>query len=121
MHCLKVNKAPRPDVIPNIIVKLFAFEFAHVIADIYNVSLCNDYLPHFLKSAAVSPLPKQSPPNSIENGAVSLICQVANVMEGFTLARILPSIPHQLDNKQFAAVAVAGKSTEQAIVYILHL
>ena len=39
-------------------------------------------------------------------------------MEGFTLTRILPTILPQLDNKQFA---VAGKSTEQAIVYILHL
>ena len=38
-------------------------------------------------------------------------------MEGFTLNRILPTILPQLDNKQFA---VAAKSTEQAIVYILH-
>jgi hypothetical protein len=34
-------------------------------------------------------------------------------LEGFTLTRIFPTILPQLDNKQFA---VAGKSTEQAIV-----
>jgi hypothetical protein len=43
---------------------------------------------------------------------------LAKVMEGLTLARILPSIISHLDNKQFA---MAGKSTQQAIVYILHL
>ena len=46
---------------------------------------------------------------------ISLTCQIAKVMEGFTLTRILPTILPQLD-KQFA---VAGKSTEQAIIYVL--
>ena len=39
-------------------------------------------------------------------------------MEGFTLSRILPNIIPFLDPKQFA---VAGKSTDHAIVYLLHL
>ena len=39
-------------------------------------------------------------------------------MEGFTLSRILSSILDHMDRKQFA---VAGKSTEQALVYILNL
>jgi hypothetical protein len=38
--------------------------------------------------------------------------------EGFTLTRILLSIVSQLDNKQFA---MAGKSTQEAILYILHV
>ena len=38
-----------------------------------------------------------------------------NIIEGFTLAKILPTILPQLDNiKQFAVV---GKFTEQASVY----
>ena len=49
---------------------------------------------------------------------VSLTCQIAKVMEGFTLTWILPSILDRIDSKQFA---VAAKSTEQALVYILHL
>ena len=39
-------------------------------------------------------------------------------MEGLTLARILPLLLPKLDSKQFA---VAGKSTVQAVVYLLHL
>ena len=117
---LKTGKAPGPDGIPNVILKTFSFELAPVIADIYNSSLRDAYLPPLLKRAAVTPLPKQSPPGSIENGIrpISLTCEIAKVMEGLTLARILPSIISHLNNKQFA---MAGKSTQQAIVYILHL
>ena len=117
---VKIGKASGPDGIPNIVLKTFAFELAPVIADIYNTSLCEGYLPPLLKSAAVIPIPKKCPVNDIEKDIrpISLTCQIAKVMEGFTLTRILPTILPQLDNKQFA---VAGKSTEQAIVYILHL
>ena len=117
---VKVGKAPGPDGIPNIVLKTFAFQLAPVIADIYNTSLCEGYLPPLLKSAAVIPVPKKCPVNDIEKDIrpISLTCQIAKVMEGFTLTRIFPTILLQLDNKQFA---VAGKSTEQAIVYILHL
>ena len=40
------------------------------------------------------------------------------MLEGFTLARVYPSIVGNLDRDQFA---VAGKSTDQALVYLLHL
>ena len=39
------------------------------------------------------------------------------MLKGFTLARVYPSVVGNLDRKQFA---VAGKSTEQALVYLLH-
>ena len=39
-------------------------------------------------------------------------------MEGFTLSRVLPGITERLDPKQFA---MAGKATQHAIVYLLHL
>ena len=105
--------------LPNIVLT-FAFELAPVIADIYNTSLCEGYLPPLLKSAAVIPIPKKRPANDIEKDIrpISLTCQIANVMQGFTLTRILPTILPQLDNKQFA---VAGKSPEQVIIYVLHL
>ena len=77
-------------------------------------------MPSLLKTAAVIPIPKQTPPHSIEydNRPISLTCQIAKLMEGFTVTRIMPSIVSQLDKKQFA---MAGKSTQQAIVYKLHL
>lgn len=39
-------------------------------------------------------------------------------MEGLTLSRVAPAVLADLDAKQFAS---PGKSTEQAIAYILHL
>ena len=86
----------------------------------YNTSLCEGYLPPLLKSAAVIPIRKKCPANDIEKDIrpISLTCQIAKVLERFTLTRVLSTILPQLDKKQFA---VTGKSTEQAIVYILHL
>ena len=120
LRSLNTRKAPGPDGIPNQILKEFAFELAPVIADIYNSSLRDAYVPSLLKTAAVTPIPKQTPPDSIENDIrpISLTCQIAKLMEGFTVTRIMPSIVSQLDKKQFA---MAGKSTQQAIVYMLHL
>ena len=74
----------------------------------------------YWKQACVRPLPKQNPASSIENDVrpVSLTSQIAKVMEGFTLVRMLPTIIDKLDVKQFA---VSGKSTVHAMVYLLHL
>ena len=61
-----------------------------------------------------------TPPKYIENDVrpISLTCQLAKVLEGFTLARVYLSLVGSLGRNQFA---VAGKSTEQALVYLLHL
>ena len=61
-----------------------------------------------------------TPPKCIEDDVrpISLTCQLAKVLEGFTLARVYPSIVGNLDRNQFA---VAGKSTEPALVCLLHL
>ena len=48
---------------------------------------------------------------------ISLTCQLAKVLKGSTLARVYPSIVGNLNRNQFA---VAGKSIEQALVYLLH-
>ena len=78
------------------------------------------YVPELFKCADVRPLPKQMPPMSIENDIrpVSLTCQLAKVMEGFTLSRISRPIINNLDPKQFA---VPGKSTSHTLAYILHI
>ena len=66
------------------------------------------------------PLPKQTPAKTIEDDIrpVSRTSQVAKLMEGFTLVRILPDVTCELDPKQFA---VAGKSTCHAMCFLLHL
>ena len=60
------------------------------------------------------------PARSVEKDIrpVSLTCQVAKVMESFTLARLLSVLLDKLDLKQFA---LSGRSTTQALVYLLHL
>ena len=57
---------------------------------------------------------------SVENDMrpVSLTYQVAKVMESFTLVRLLPVLLDKLDLKQFA---LSGRSTSQALVYLLYL
>ena len=77
-------------------------------------------MPPALKAAVVTPTPKRTPPDSIQNGIrpISLTSQIAKLREGFTLTRIMPLIVNQLYHKHFS---IAGKSTQQAIVYILHL
>ena len=91
-----------------------------VVADLYNSTLREGFIPLLLKSAIVHPLPKVTPPKCIEDDvrSIFLTCQLAKVLEGFTLARVYPSIVGNLGRNQFA---VAGKSTEQALVYLLHL
>ncbi|XP_048590485.1 uncharacterized protein LOC116620085 [Nematostella vectensis] len=116
----KVKKAPGPDGIPNTILKTFSFELAPVICDLYNSSLTDGFFPSPLKSAIARPLPKSKHAKTVENDVrlISLTSQVAKIMEGLTLSRMLPAVLDKIDSKQFA---VASKSTEQAIVYILHL
>ena len=71
-------------------------------------------------SADVRPLPKLKPARSVEKDIrpISLTCQVAKMMESFTLARLLPVLLDKLDLKQFA---LSGRSTTQALVCLLHL
>ena len=117
---LKTTMSPGPDRIPNKILKIFAFEFAPVITDIYNASLLQGVFPDQLKRSIVVPIPKVLPPQSIEDDLrpISLTVQVSKVMEGFMLQSLMSQVGLQLDAKQFA---LPGKSTTQTLVYFLHL
>lgn len=116
---INTNKSPGPDLIPNQILKMFAFEFAPVIADVYNASLSQGVYPHQLKLSIVRPIPKELPPSSIENDLrpISLTSQISKIMERFTIDSLMPQVLDQLDTKQFA---LPNKSTTQALVYLLH-
>ena len=116
---IKANKSPCPSVIPNKILKDFAFEFALILTDIYNSSLKDGYVPAQLKESQVRPLPKCSSPKTVENDLrpITPTSQIAKIMEGFTLESLYDQVIDRLDPKQFA---VSGKSTTHAFVYILH-
>ena len=49
----KTTKSPGPDMIPNKILKTFAFEFAPVITDIFNTSMKQGIFPDKLKRSLV--------------------------------------------------------------------
>ena len=99
---LKVSKSPGPAWTPKIVLKSFAFELATVIYELYNSSLIEGYLPPLYKSAAVRPLAKHKPARAVENDIrpVSLTCQLAKVLEGFTLLWLTPPVLTNLGNKQ---------------------
>jgi hypothetical protein len=67
LSSLQINKAIGPDNITNRILKEFAPELAPVIRNIYNQSMKEANIPSPLKSSIVIPIPKISPPQTIEN------------------------------------------------------
>ena len=119
LRCIKTAKSPSPNDIPNKLLKKFDFELAPVLSDIYNASILQGTFPSKLKHMFVVPIPKVSPPNTIQEDLcpISLTPQVAKIMEGFTLESLLSQIMDKLDSKQFG---LPKKSTIQALVYLMH-
>ena len=74
-----------------------------VLSDIYNTSLRQGVVPSQLRESQVTPFLKCTPPNTIENDhrPITLTCQVAKLMEGFTLDSVYNQIIDQLDDKHF--------------------
>lgn len=93
---------------------MFAFELSRILAELFNTSIKQGFLPPLLNAAVVCLLPKRMPPESIECDVrpISLTCHTAKIMEEFTLSRVLPGITERLDSKQFA---MAGKATQHAV------
>ena len=116
---VKCTKSPGPDSIPNRILNEFAFELAPVVADSYNTSMLQGVIPHQLKQSIVSPIPKCTPPKTIQEDLrpISLTPQISKIMGGFSLKPLLQQITSKLDRFQFAT---KGRSTTQALVYFLH-
>ena len=71
-------------MIPNKILKVFAYELAPVITDIYNSSIIQGVFPMNLKRSIVVPIPKVSLPQSVEDDLrpISLTSQISKVMHG---------------------------------------
>ena len=91
VRALKVKKFPGPELMPSFVWKEFALELSPVLADIYNSSLEQGYVPAQLKHAVVVPVPKCHPPMSVESDlrSMSLTSPVAKVLEGFSAKSLL--------------------------------
>jgi len=90
-----------------------------VLTDIYNSSLEQGYVPAQLKESLVRPLPKVSPPKSVDSDLrpITLTSQIAKIVEAFTLSSLHSQVIDNIDCLQFA---LPGKSTTHALIYILH-
>ena len=88
--------------------------------DIYNCSLKEGYVPDLPKRSIINPLPKVSPRQEIHSDLrpISLTCNLAKVMEGFALSRLVAQISEKLDPRQYAR---EGHSTTDALIYILQV
>ena len=120
LSCRNVGKAIGPDMITNRVLKDFAPELAPLIMDIYNCSLKEGYVPDLPKRSIINPLPKVSPRQEIQSDLrpISLTCNLAKVMEGFALSRLVAQISEKLDSRQYAR---EGHSTTDALIYILQV
>ena len=109
LSSLQVAKSVGPDELPNKVLKEFATELSPVIQDIYDQSI---------KSSIISPIPKVTPPQSIESDLrpISLTCNMAKIMEGFFCRRLLSQLTRKIDPCQFAR---KGHSTMDALLFLL--
>ena len=120
LRSIKVKKSSGPDPVPAVVWKEFAFELAEVIKDLYNSSLEQGVVPVQIKESIAHPLPKCNPPKLVEEDLrpIILTSHLAKIMEGFTLNSLSKQVKDKLDAKQFS---INGKSTVQALVYLLHI
>lgn len=88
------DKSPGPDLFPNRILKAFALELALVVTDIYNSSMLHGVIPNQLKESIVSPIPKCTPPKTIDEDLrpISLTSQISKIVKGSTLKSLLRQI-----------------------------
>ena len=101
---VNVGKAIDPDMIPNKILKEFAPELALPVANIYNCSLEEGSIPDLLKRSFVKPLPKVSPPQSIQTDT--------KVMEGFACSKYIKCVRciyiYRMKNEKIIFKPLAG-------------
>jgi len=93
---------------------------AQPVAAIFNSSLQEGYVPPRWKSAIVTPLPKKSPPTSIQKDIrpISLTCILAKVLEKVIIRITKPITDAKLDPKQFGNRK--GVSTTHLLINLLH-
>ena len=117
---IKSNKSAGSYPIPGRVWKEFAMELSPIVMDIYNASMSQGCVPQHIKRSEVVPVPKCSPPKSVEQDLrpITLTSHLSKIIQGFTLQPLFDQVCENLDDKQFA---LEGKSTTHALVYLLHV
>jgi hypothetical protein len=91
---IRTNKSPGLDMISNKILKVFAYELAPVITDIYNSSIIQGVFPMNLKRSIVVPIPKVSLPQSVEDD----LRPIQNYLPKLRVNQTRSSLRYQLGN-----------------------
>ena len=118
---IKVNKATGPDLIPNILLKTCARQFAPVMRSIFQLSIDTGKLTKDWLSANVSPVFKKGDVNLPENyRPVSLTCVSCKLLEHIICKHILD---HLEKNKILTSLNHgfrSGYSYEMQLVATIH-
>ena len=116
---INARKAPGPDNIPGRVWKDCAGELAHVITDIFNISLSQAAVPTCFKETTIIPIPKKPSPTCFNDyRPVALTPIIMKCFERLVMHHIKGTLPPNLDPYQFAYRA--NRSTDNAISTVLH-
>ncbi|KAK2189426.1 hypothetical protein NP493_107g07014 [Ridgeia piscesae] len=121
LESVKANKATGPNNIPAWVLRNYANVLAPPLTAIFNNSLREGVLPVEWKMANVIPLPKTSPPVSIEKDIrpISLTPIAAKVFESIIMKWVDETIEAEIDAKQFGGIS--GTSTTDVLVELVHM
>jgi hypothetical protein len=116
---LNTNKSAGPDGLPVWIFRDFAHILAAPLASIANESMRQGHMPDMWKLSDTVPLPKVTPPNSIETDLrpISITSVAAKVIEYFPVKFLNNSVERSLDKNQFGGLQ--GSSTAMALIKIV--
>ena len=117
---INVHKAPGPDGIPNWVLRDFCPYLSGPVCAIFNASIREGFAPMQWKEANIIPVPKVSPPQSIESDLrpISLTSTLGKVLKTFVGSWIMQNIGSTIDSSQYSALR--KKSTTHALVDITH-
>jgi len=111
---------PRPDYLPNWLIKDFALFLAEPLASIFNASVSQASIPSVWKSADVVALPKVRPPSNPQKDLrpIALTPTLSKVLESFVCEWIDQLCPVEEDPLQFGCTK--GASTTHCLVDLVH-
>ena len=121
LESVKANKATGPDNILEWVLRNYSNVLAPPLTAIFNNSLREGVLPMEWKMANVIPLPKTSPPLSIEKDIrpISLTPIAAKVFESIIMKWVDETVEGEIDAKQFGGIS--GTSTTDVLVELVHM
>ena len=117
---INIYKSNGPDKIPNWFLRDFSVWLAEPLSAIFNRSVRTGVMPTLWKQANVNPIPKITPPTSIEHDLrpISLTPTVSKILESFVGQWIMDLVSDSIDKYQFGGLK--GRSTTHALIDLLH-